>query len=227
MPDRPFLPTQNIDFKKFETDKEKVMGYERAFKRWACNNRMDVKNMLEIGVHYAGAIPLWLTLYPTANIHGIDNEYWCKEYFHSPEQDVYIHILDQGNVEHLKNFIEALNNVNIKFDVIVDDGGHKVSQQQLSLRYLWKTLSPGGLYVIEDLHTSRRTETDKNKEYFEVDSHDLTTLEVMERLRSRELCETKYIPENEMKEILDNLEFCEIDKGTGKFESEISFLKFK
>ena len=227
MPHRPFLPITAIDFKKFETDKEKVMGYEDAFKRWACNNRQDVKNILEIGVHYAGAIPLWLTLYPSASIHGIDNEYWCKEYFHKPDQDVYIHILDQGNVEHLENFVNALNSINLKFDIIVDDGGHKVSQQLLSLRYLWRTLAPGGLYVIEDLHTSRRTETEETRKYYEVDPNVLTTLEVMEYFRRRQPCETKYIPKEEIQSMLDNMEFCEIDRGNGKFESEISFLKFK
>ena len=40
------------------------------------------------------------------------------------------------------------------FDVIIDDGGHTMVQQITSLEYLWKTVKPGGLYVIEDLQTS-------------------------------------------------------------------------
>eukprot|EP01105_Mastigella_eilhardi_P006118 TRINITY_DN1772_c0_g1_i3.p2 TRINITY_DN1772_c0_g1~~TRINITY_DN1772_c0_g1_i3.p2 ORF type:complete len:118 (-),score=36.72 TRINITY_DN1772_c0_g1_i3:83-436(-) len=40
------------------------------------------------------------------------------------------------------------------FDVIVDDGGHSMRQQQTSLWHLWRALRPGGTYVVEDLQTS-------------------------------------------------------------------------
>ena len=49
-----------------------------------------------------------------------------------------------------------LNNViNFGLDIIIDDGGHKMSHQQLSLKYLFKNLNPNGYYIIEDLHTSQ------------------------------------------------------------------------
>lgn len=38
--------------------------------------------------------------------------------------------------------------------MIVDDGSHIPSHQMASWHYLFKTLKPGGIYVIEDLHTS-------------------------------------------------------------------------
>jgi len=40
------------------------------------------------------------------------------------------------------------------FDVIVDDGGHSMHQQIVSLRTLFRHVKPGGVYVIEDLLTS-------------------------------------------------------------------------
>ena len=39
------------------------------------------------------------------------------------------------------------------FDMIIDDGGHTMEQMQISLNYLWDQVKPGGLYVIEDLHS--------------------------------------------------------------------------
>ncbi len=40
------------------------------------------------------------------------------------------------------------------FHVLVDDGGHTMEQQQVSLGFLFKHVRPGGYYVIEDVHTS-------------------------------------------------------------------------
>jgi hypothetical protein len=38
--------------------------------------------------------------------------------------------------------------------MIVDDGGHKMEQQITSFKSLWSCLNDGGLYIVEDTHTS-------------------------------------------------------------------------
>ena len=43
-----------------------------------------------------------------------------------------------------------------KFDIILDDGGHSVRQQRVSIETLWNSLKSGGYYIIEDLHTNIR-----------------------------------------------------------------------
>jgi hypothetical protein len=40
------------------------------------------------------------------------------------------------------------------FDIIIDDGGHTVKQQRVSVETLWSSLKSGGYYIIEDLHTN-------------------------------------------------------------------------
>ena len=40
------------------------------------------------------------------------------------------------------------------FDVIVDDGGHKMHYQKVSFNTLWFQFSDGGLYIVEDTHSS-------------------------------------------------------------------------
>jgi hypothetical protein len=65
----------------------------------------------------------------------------------NPKDNIYIKIGDQENVEFLKSLGES-------FDLIIDDGGHTVKQQLVSFETLFPILNPGGMYVIEDLHTS-------------------------------------------------------------------------
>ncbi len=37
---------------------------------------------------------------------------------------------------------------------MIDDGGHRVREQQISFNFLFDHVKPGGIYIIEDLHTS-------------------------------------------------------------------------
>ena len=43
------------------------------------------------------------------------------------------------------------------YDIIIDDGGHTMQQQQTSFAVLYSSLRKGGVYVIEDMNTSFKT----------------------------------------------------------------------
>lgn len=60
------------------------------------------------------------------------------------------HFIDQSNKEDLHAFASQIG----PFDIILDDGGHTMDQQINSLNALFPYLKAGGLYIIEDLHTS-------------------------------------------------------------------------
>lgn len=101
------------------------------------------KRVLEIGVQGGGSLKIWRDMFPEAEIIGVDTDEKCKEY----EGDrIKVVIGDQAQVK----FLETLGN----FDIIIDDGGHTMVQQQVSLKWLMNQLNEGGVYVIEDLHTS-------------------------------------------------------------------------
>src|SRR5690606_32935288 len=40
------------------------------------------------------------------------------------------------------------------FDLVIDDGSHKNAHMLKSLEMIFPHLKPGGLYVVEDIHTS-------------------------------------------------------------------------
>ena len=59
-------------------------------------------------------------------------------------------ILDQNN----PNQLNRLGKIYKSFDLIIDDGSHFTRHQKTSFEVLFKYLSNGGVYIIEDMLTS-------------------------------------------------------------------------
>ncbi len=57
----------------------------------------------------------------------------------------------RGDQSDREDLIRAARKAGWSFGIIVDDGSHQSSHQQISLGALFPYLAPGGLYVIEDL----------------------------------------------------------------------------
>lgn len=57
---------------------------------------------------------------------------------------------DQANATRLRE----IGDKHGPFDIVIDDGGHTMRQQIVSLVTMWPFIRPGGLYVVEDLHSA-------------------------------------------------------------------------
>ena len=68
---------------------------------------------------------------------------------------------DQKKEEDLARVVSACNGE--FYDIIIDDGLHSAEAQQKSLKYLFRHLKPGGLYIIEDVHMLKARDVDPNK----------------------------------------------------------------
>lgn len=102
-------------------------------------------NVFEIGVQTGESLEMWRKVFPTGNIVGLDIDETCGK----PE-GTKVYIGDQCD----KATLEKIVNENGDFDVIIDDGGHTMEQQITSFKHLIGHVKQGGIYVIEDLHTS-------------------------------------------------------------------------
>lgn len=103
-------------------------------------------NFLEIGIGSGPSLKMWPEYFSKAKIHAIDI---VKSKQHDTNR-VTTYIANQTKREDLQSVVDAAG----EFDIIIDDGGHMMGQQQISLGYMFKHLKSGGLYFIEDLHTS-------------------------------------------------------------------------
>lgn len=102
-------------------------------------------NVVEIGVYSGGSLGMWRSYFgPQATIYGVDIVPECRAY---EGPGIRIFIGDQADPAFWADFLRQVPAI----DVVIDDGGHEVSQQTASLEALLPHLSPGGVYICEDV----------------------------------------------------------------------------
>lgn len=118
--------------------------YERHFSRFRGN---DI-TLVEFGVSQGGSLQMWKNYFgPNAKIYGIDINPHCKSL---EDNQIEIIIGDQEN----RGFLKSLSNYIPKIDILIDDGGHTMSQQIATFEILFPRIDKNGVYLCEDLHTS-------------------------------------------------------------------------
>jgi hypothetical protein len=129
--------------KKYGTDKSSAFhAYTAHYERWFGPIRFNVLTVLEIGVANGASLRMWKDFFPVAHIQGLDND----PRFMFSEERITTVLGDQMDPGVADGFASM--------DIIIDDGGHQMMQQKASFWMYFPRVKPGGLYVIEDLHTS-------------------------------------------------------------------------
>lgn len=98
---------------------------------------INVKSLLEIGVYQGDSMRMWRAYFPEAEIMGID----INEPLEIPGCTI---LKTDASVMRLATM----------YDVIIDDGSHMMSEQKRTFTNLRWNVNPGGVYIIEDIHTS-------------------------------------------------------------------------
>lgn len=128
-------------------------NYARVYQRFFEPHRLRPIRFLEIGLLHpvdtsgtptrAPSLNMWRKYFPQASLIGFDIKDFSKVCIPNCE----IVRGDAGNPDDLKR-LAALG----PFDIIIDDASHTSEHQQMSLAYLFPSLRPGGMFVVEDLH---------------------------------------------------------------------------
>ncbi len=191
-----------------------VQFYEKNFE----TIRNENLKILEIGIYrpepnsgrlVGASLKTWYDYFPKANIYGVD----LTDFTDVENDRIKTTICDQSNREDLENVIKKFGG---DFDIIIDDGGHTMEQQLVTLGYMFKYLKNGGIFVIEDLHTSYFAPYAYNKT-----NTKNTALNVLQEFQKNNKIYSEFMKEEEMMYLNNNIKKCEINKAN---ISEISFI---
>ncbi len=173
--------------------------------------------ILEIGIGGGGSLEMWRDYFPKATIYGIDIE--PKSELDSDRIKTFV--ADQADRSQLAAFIGASGGY---FDIIIDDGGHTMDQQQVSFGFLFKYLRPGGYYAIEDVHTSLPqfwsgfgVEPDREN----------STLNMIWRFITGDRLESRYLTASEERYLSENIEYCNLFARNNRYHSMTCIMKKK
>lgn len=103
-------------------------------------------HMVEIGVYGGGSLGMWQRYFGRdAQIYGVDIEPACRAH---ETDNVKIFIGDQSDPVFWADFKGQVPDV----DVVLDDGGHELEQQIVTLEAMLPHIRPGGVYMCEDIY---------------------------------------------------------------------------
>jgi cephalosporin hydroxylase len=126
----------------------KWMHYFDIYERHFSSFRSKPVNVVEFGVSHGGSLQMWKEYFgPRAHITGVDIMPKCARL---AEDRIDIVIGDQEDRAFLRSLARKLGSV----DVLIEDGGHTATQQIHTFEEFWPYISDGGVFLIEDLHSS-------------------------------------------------------------------------
>ena len=170
-------------------------------------------DILEIGVARGDGIASFYFYFPYSNLIGVDNNPFKIRYKSKRIRNMYV---DISSRQILKNLT---NHLNQKFDLIIEDCSHKLIDQILCFSENFKNLKKGGIYIVEDLNFP-----EIHKMYNPTnEAVDLKT--ILKKINLGEEIFTKFMKENEIEYIQNNIENIKFYKGHDN--SEIVFIKKK
>lgn len=114
--------------------------------------------VVEFGVLNGQSISWLLKKYPACKIIGVDILPVQKQW--PQNEKIYYKKVDQASEKEVSNFFSKISAPSL----IIEDGSHLPSHQSRCLRIGFGHLKPGGIYVLEDIHTSHPSHNIYNHE---------------------------------------------------------------
>lgn len=122
--------------------------YFDIYHRHFADFRGQAPTVLEFGVFQGGSLMMWKDYFGGGRICGVDINPRCKSLEKQTGCEIFIG--DQEDRGFLRELAAELGEICI----VIDDGGHKGSQQIATFEEMYPAVSSPGVYLVEDLHTS-------------------------------------------------------------------------
>jgi len=186
----------------FPTDKHYLHNYySQVYQDVLSPLKKDIKTVLEIGTLDGNSLKIFNRFFKDAKVYGADI---------NPQQisdkDVVVYKCDQSKKEDLNDLSDKFESL----DFIIDDGSHKMLDQQITLAVLFKKLTSNGIYILEDLHTSTECLMPEKAMFGWGDPTKTITLKMLEEFNLTGNLKSDYLTEEEEQYLSENILSCEI-----------------
>lgn len=205
---------------KYHTDKLDH-GFIPYYESYLKNH--PVKRLLEIGVYQGASLKMWRDYFPEAHVLGWDISSFPLGCF---GEHIETKIVDQESSSQMVQAVNLPQGISM-FDVIIDDGKHSMKAQQTTLGTLWPYLNDGGIFIVEDLHTSL-----PNNPYEWAGGgcrpdFSNSSLVALLNLQERGTFISEYMTPEQIGDITSSLEFCHVIDVNGDERHITAILKKK
>jgi hypothetical protein len=126
-----------------------TLFYEGLFK----NKKYENLNIAELGILDGGSLLMWQEYFTNANIYGFEYNNDLINNFKQNYNNDRITI-EYINVKDKNSIINAFNNVNVLYDIIIEDTTHMFEDQIRVIENSYQHLKPGGILIIENIFKS-------------------------------------------------------------------------
>lgn len=198
--------------KKYPTDKDFTHNYfNTVYERYLSPIKEDVKLVCEIGIGGfisgywvpGNSLKVFRDYFINAEILGLD----IKNYEIDDLSRIKLDWIDQSKKDIVIDYSSKLNN----YDLILDDASHNIYDQQITLAYFFRSLKPGGIYILEDLHTSIEVNIpEKAKLWGWGEPGHITPLEILEHFQTTGEIISDYLTDEEKTYLKENIEKVEV-----------------
>ena len=199
---------------KRTSSKIKGHGYSIFYQKYFENLRSNNLKILEVGSFHGNASAALYFYFKKSKLFAADIYPDLFRYRSNRIENFYVNSSDENSIQ--KNIIDKFSD---NFDIIIEDAGHSLKDQIISLFMLFKKLNSGGLFIIEELDFPD-TRKDMN-----LMNEKPTLREILFKFKKeKKLMNSKYIQKNDGDNFLDSIESLEIYKGNF---NEIAILRKK
>jgi len=196
-------------------DKTKGHGYTKFYEKHLFPLKEKKINLLEIGSFSGASAASFSKYFQKSSIFCIDINISNFKY---SSKNINVFGMDASNYKSIFNFYKKINITKDEnfFDIIIDDGSHKLSDIFFSINIFFKNLKKGGFYIIEDF---------KFPDYFKhlKDIDEITVDELLRKIKDKENLYSNVISDDVLKILKNNVKI-NTYKGNSGY-SDIVFIE--
>ena len=200
----------------YNQNRKKGHGFTKYYEDHLSKYKNKKINILEIGSYSGASAAAFSKYFPESTIYCLDVNISNFKYYSKKINVFGLDISQKKMINKFYNKIKITESDKF-FDIIIDDGSHKLSDILIAFKYLFKNLNNSGVYVIEDFKFPNYFDHLKDIKHVKIDT-------LIDNLNKKIFFESKIIDKNFQIELHQLIRKIRTYKGNSE-HSDIAFME--